>query len=309
MELIDLEYIVAVAEEGNLSRAASRLFISQPTLSQAIKKVETQIGYALFIRIPKGMCVTEKGAKFIQQATQIVQMKEQIRSEMKLFSNEKAGNLSIGVPTIWGGYILSRVFPSFYSAYPNINVTVNETKSSLLEDTLIEEKIDLAIVALPELNMELRSTLDYFLLLSEEILIAIPPDNPLTKALTISPGNEFPLLSPQSLQYQPMINYKMDAPLRAVADFIFRQHELSPEIVANVSSASTAKQLSLCGLGYTLIPRTFAKYCMSPPHPIYCALNVSPHPRLKLMLALRKRQRLTPYMEFFIELLKKVTFQ
>lgn len=171
MELRQLQYALRIAEEHNFSRAAEKLHIAQPSLSQQLSKLEKEIGVLLFQRTTNSVELTYAGSIFVQKAQQIIDMVEQLKQEMEDISEMKKGRLVIGSMPMTGSTILPFVLPVFQSAYPNIELLLIEETSANLEILTSQGQTDLSLLMLP-----LREdTLVYDPLLEEKIVLAVPP--------------------------------------------------------------------------------------------------------------------------------------
>lgn len=308
MELYDLRYAITVAEEGSLSKAAERLYITQPTLSQALRKIEQQVGKPLFERRPYGMQLTEDGRAFMGRARQVLQLMEKLDSELQKFTDVRLKTLNIGAPITWGGFLVSRIFRQFYAAYPTINLNISEMKSSLLEAVLLKRQVDVAIVAVPDPITAPIKRLNSAFILSDPILVAVPADSPICEKLLYESSEEFPMVPMEALQGEPYITYKAGVPIHATFKHLFEDCAIQAEPIAAVSSAGTAKRLAQCGMGWTLVSRIFARYCLAPPHPVYCVPILKDPPRLNVMVLWRKDEPARGELRYLIELLRNLDF-
>ena len=144
-----MEYIIAVVDEGNITRAAKRLFITQPSLSQCIHRVETELDATLFVRTKTGIELTAAGQSFINTAEKICKEYRDLENKMVDIEELRTGRLVIGIPTLLNGYFLPEGYVYFQNRYPNVKVDLYEDDSDRLEVMLLRGKIDLAIMSLP----------------------------------------------------------------------------------------------------------------------------------------------------------------
>lgn len=174
MHLKELQYVVTLADEGSISRAAERLYMAQSSLSQFLQQYEAELGLALFIRTSKGLSPTTAGNLFIENARSILYHYRLVRNEMYDMENLQRGRIILGISSFRGSYLLPPILTQFYAAYPNIQVDIVEENSIALESLILEGAIDLAIVALPlkKLNYTIEA------LKSDEILIVTNHSHP-----------------------------------------------------------------------------------------------------------------------------------
>src|SRR6267143_2860370 len=126
MEIHQLRYFVAVADEGSFSRAAAKVRVAQPSLSQQIRKLETEIGQRLFDRLPRSVVLTEAGRCFIDYARQILNSIEDARRCVGEFTGEIGGKLAVGaIPTI-APYVLPDLVGKFQKHYPEVALEIVE---------------------------------------------------------------------------------------------------------------------------------------------------------------------------------------
>lgn len=170
MELRQLLYTLKIAEERNFSRAADKLHIAQPSLSQQLSKLEQELGVKLFQRNTSTVELTHAGASFIKHARKIMDAVEQLRQEMDDISQLRAGRVVIGSMPITGSHLLPYVLPAFKEAYPDIQVTLLEDTSLNLEKLTAGGGTDLSLLSLPLQE----PSLTYETIGEEKIDLAIP---------------------------------------------------------------------------------------------------------------------------------------
>lgn len=149
MHLKELTYLVTLADERSISRAADKLFMAQSSLSQFLSQYEAELGLPLFIRTSKGIRPTSAGALFIDNARTILTHYRLVQNELWDMAELKGGSVILGISSFRGRHMLPKILKRFYEKYPNVRVDIVEQNSMALEDRLIEGSIDLAIVALP----------------------------------------------------------------------------------------------------------------------------------------------------------------
>ena len=172
MDLKELDYIVTVANEGSISRAAEKLFMSQSSLSQAIRVQD--LGTPIFVRTARGVRPTSAGEAFIFHARQILQQYQEARSEASDIENLKGGTVIFGISTYRGTYLLPPVLKKFHALYPRVHVEICEMDSIDLENKILEGLLDLALIAAPPVRI--KHGVDF--LMRDEIMIATTADHP-----------------------------------------------------------------------------------------------------------------------------------
>lgn len=179
MELRLLRYFVAVAEEGHITRAAERLGMQQPPLSQQIKALERELGVQLFRRQPRGVALTEAGRAYLADVRAIMASLEQATETARRAARGEIGELSIGIAsTAHFVPLVPRVIRTFRDSYPQVNVTLREGGTSELVELTRDGGLDLAFVRkvfAPPRELAVER------LLVEPMLLALPAGHPLTR--------------------------------------------------------------------------------------------------------------------------------
>ena len=174
MDLKELDYIVTVANEGSISRAAEKLFMAQSSLSQAVRLFEQDLGTPIFVRTARGVRPTSAGEAFIFHARQILQQYQEARSEASDIENLKGGTVIFGITTYRGTYLQPPVLKKFHALYPRVHVEICEMDSIDLENKILEGLLDLALIAAPPVRI--KHGVDS--LMRDEIMIATTADHP-----------------------------------------------------------------------------------------------------------------------------------
>jgi LysR family transcriptional regulator, hydrogen peroxide-inducible genes activator len=181
MNLNELRYVVAVAQERNFHRAAERCFVSQPALSLAIRKLEDELGVRLFERARNAVRPTEIGARIVEQAQRVIEEAGRIRELARQGKDQLAGPLRLGVIYTVGPYLLPELIPILHRKAPRMPLEVEENLTSQLEVLLRMGRIDAALIALPfdVPQIELLPLYD------EPFTVAVPAAHPWSKRASI----------------------------------------------------------------------------------------------------------------------------
>ena len=149
MNLRDLQYLVALAEHRHFGRAAEACFVSQPTLSTQIRKLEDELGVALVERTPRKVLLTEVGRDIAERAREVHHGIEQIRAVARRTLDPESGTVRLGIFPTLGPYLLPHALPLVRAAFPRLELLLVEEKTEALLRLLREGKLDACIVALP----------------------------------------------------------------------------------------------------------------------------------------------------------------
>lgn len=173
------EYIYAVYQEKSFSKAAKKLYVSQPWLSSTIKKAEQELGLPLFDRSTNPVSLTEAGRYYIEKIEQITAIESDITEHFKRLRNVNRTELHIGSSMFFCTYVLPELMKEFQLLYPQVTLTLTEGGSKTLLDMLLSGRLDFLLEAERPANNRLCS----IPWASEEIVLAVPAENPVNKTL------------------------------------------------------------------------------------------------------------------------------
>ncbi|MBS0569680.1 MAG: DNA-binding transcriptional regulator OxyR [Proteobacteria bacterium] len=177
MNLRDLRYLVALAEHRHFGRAAAASFVSQPTLSTQIKKLEDELGVALVERTPRKVLLTEVGREIAQRAREVLNEVDQIKAIARRTLDPESGTVRLGIFPTLGPYLLPHVVPRVRERFPRLELLLVEEKTEIVLRLLREGKLDAAILALPVHDDQLHAEF----LFEEPFLLAVPEDHVLSR--------------------------------------------------------------------------------------------------------------------------------
>jgi LysR family transcriptional regulator, hydrogen peroxide-inducible genes activator len=242
MELQQLRYIVALSKELNFVRAAKRVGITQPTLSQQIKKLEDELGQPLFERSPHNVRLTSQGQTFVSYAIKALDTLSEGEREIKESKNALKGKISIAfIPTI-GPYILPPLLNKLKKKAPDLKLELFEETTSVLVDHLKSGKFDMGILALPIDDHSLVSKE----LGEEEFFVCVSKEHALAKKETI---NIKQMLDQDVLMLQEGHCFRDQA-----LEFC-STHHANPHILFEGSSLVSVMNLAAANVGMTLVPK------------------------------------------------------
>ncbi len=290
MELHQLRYFVAVAGTGSFSRAAERCHVSQPSLSQQIAKLEGGLQHRLFDRFGRHVALTDAGRMLLERAEAILAAVDDAERKLRDSDNLKGGQVTLGVlPTI-APYLLPRILKRFMASFPGVEITVHEDVTQHLLEGIAAGDLDLALVALPVPDERLHVEP----LLTEELLLALPPGHRLVKRRRITLND---LLSERFI----LLN-EMHCLGEQVLSFC-RANECHPRVACRNAQISTIQNLIALGQGISLLPAMAQKADKTNRLP-YRRLSGS-QPTRTLAVIRRKHRSSSLAVERFIAQLKK----
>jgi LysR family hydrogen peroxide-inducible transcriptional activator len=243
MNLKDLKYLVALADTGHFGKAADRSFVSQPTLSAQLKKLEEYLGVKLVERQPKNAQLTDVGKQIVVRARRMLNEGDEIIALARHHTDPFAGKLKLAlIPTI-GPYLLPRVMQKVRKALPHLGLMLYEHQTEALLQRLRDGELDLGILALPIAGDGLESRQLY----EEAFTVAMPVRHALAAKSAIKV---------QDLQGQTLLLLEDGHCLRDQALEVCSRIEVREAEDFRATSLETLRQMVVAGLGITLLPET-----------------------------------------------------
>ncbi|MFC4101017.1 LysR family transcriptional regulator [Paenibacillus xanthanilyticus] len=290
MEFRQLQYVIQIAKEKNFSRAAEKLHIAQPSLSQQLSKLEKEIGVLLFRRTTNSVELTHAGSVFVDKAQTILDSIEQLKQELDDLSHMRKGKLVVGCLPMTGSHVLPLILPVFAKKYPDIEIVLVEDTSSRLEQLTASGQTDLSLLSLP-----VDPSLSYETIIEEEIMLAVPPGHRLADR-----GTPVRL---RELADEPFVVLKQGQGFRQITLDLCQQGGFEPRIVFESTNIETVQSLVATGMGIAFVPKMMTRVKWSDYTPVYLTLG-NPAPSRTLVMASRKGRYLSKASEAFIYTMK-----
>lgn len=243
-----LKYISTVAEHKSITKAAKALYISQPSLSHYILKVENELGVKLFDRSTSPLTLTYAGEKYIETAQQILQLDDNLTKTFRDVSNNLKGRIRIGLPKERAAFMLPEIFPPFKEKFPDIDVQVFTANSKTLIALLKKGHVDFVFSPYGVEDVNIQSELIY----KEELLLVasegiLTPDHCIATCLAT--------VDLKKVKDFPFILLKNGHSIRESIDQIFNSASVTPNIFMETTSNITAFRMAASGMGLAIVPR------------------------------------------------------
>ena len=222
----ELLYVKTVADEHNISKAAKKLFMAQPSLSQSIQRIEESIGMPLFHRTTTGLTLTFAGERYYHMAVQVLKMYEDFQLEISDINNLKTGHIHIGITNHLGTLVLPRVLPAYKNICPHVEITIHEENTAALEQQLLAGKLDFAVMHAPPERSSL-SALRYELLSRDPFILVLSPDHPLLQKAVFQEGYPYPVLDLKLLAREPFLMLHQTQRIRQITDEVLLRAGIS----------------------------------------------------------------------------------
>ena len=278
MTLTELRYIVALARERHFGRAAEKCFVSQPTLSVAIKKLEDELGVALFERHTSDVTVTPVGARVVEQAQRVLEEAAAIKHIASEGKDQLAHPLRVGAIYTVGPYLLPQLIPVMHKRTPHMPLLLQENYTAKLAGLLHDNEIDVAILSLPfsEAGVVTQAVYD------EPFRVVMPADHAWSKKAKISPAqlcDEQLLLLGAGNCFRDQVLQTCPRMRRAGSSHIQQALE--------GSSLETIRHMVASGVGLTVLPSSAAENKSAASPLVAVKPFVAPEPSRRIALAWR----------------------
>jgi len=292
MELRQLRYLVALAEERNFTRAAAREHIAQPALSQQIRRLEDEVGLALAERTTRSVSITDAGALLVARARRILGELEAAEAELQAIGGVHAGHVTVGAIHTMGPVDVALALAIFHERYPGVELTVREHASDELAEMVRDDTLDLAFLSVTE-RIESHG-LGLHQLISEELVVVLPRAHRLARRRRLSMAE---------LSGEHFISYREGARLRELLVGAAHQAGFEPHVTLESNESPRIRRLVARGMGVAILPRSDAE---APGADVAVAALIEPALSRDITLAWREGRRHPPAALEFLQLAREL---
>ena len=290
--------VLQVAKDGTFSQAAKHLFISQPSLSQCIKKIEVELGMQIFDRSKSPLQLTEAGHIYVEAARQMKDLRKNLLSRVDDLSELRSGQVRIGSSRTRSVCLLADAMAAFHQRYPNIRLSVVEGSTSRLQEHILQGHVDFALLYTP-----LPDTFRTVHLMEERVFVAVPRHNPMVSQYNGVQPLPYPTISFKAFQDEPFIILKPSRCMRAIYDNLCKTTGVKPREVFEGDSILSAAELCSRGMGTTLITDMVIKLGARKDSPFFFALKENIEAR-QLVAAYGANQHLSKAAQVFLQFIR-----
>ena len=291
MELRQLRYLLALAEERHFTRAAAREHIAQPALSQQIRRLEDEIGLALVQRTTRRVALTEAGELLVARARRILAEVDAAQTELQGLRGVQTGHVTVGAMHTMGPVDVSLALAIFHERHPGVELTVREQSSEELAEMLRVDELDLAFLSVTE-RIESHG-LGLQQLVCEELVAVLPTNHRLARRRRVRMAE---------LSDEEFISYRDGSRLREVLVSAGRAAGYEPRVTLESNESQRIRRLVARGLGVAILPRSDAE---GPGDEIAVVTLISPGLTRDITLAWRQGRRHAPAAAEFLELARE----
>jgi LysR family transcriptional regulator, transcription activator of glutamate synthase operon len=248
MDVRQLRYLVALADERHFTRAAAREHIAQPALSQQIRRLEEEVGVALVERTTRRVTITDAGEMLVARARRVLAEIEAARTELQELRGLHAGRVNVGTMHTMGPVDVSFALAVFHERHPGVELTVREQSSEELADMLRYDELDMAFLSVTE-RIESHG-LGLHQLVSEELVAILPTGHPLSTRGELRMAD---------LAEEQFISFREGARLRELLSSAGRHAGFEPRIMLESNESERIRRLVARGMGVAILPRSDAE--------------------------------------------------
>lgn len=242
MQLVQIESFLEVARRGSVSRAAEKLFVTQPSLTARLIALERELGEPLFVRARQGMRLTDAGRAFLPYAERAIQSLRDGRDALVEVREGGAGQLLLAAAPAVSTYLLPPLLERFAAAHPRVDVAVRTGHSEDVQQMVLRDEVQLGLGrALIHPDVELRSFYE------DELVLAVPPGHRFTAAAAVQLAD---------VGKERLILFDRTSSYRELTEAAFLGAGVAPRFVMELDNIEGAKKMLERRLGVALLPRT-----------------------------------------------------
>lgn len=293
MNLRDLKYLVALADHKHFGRAAAACYVSQPTLSTQIKKLEDELGVPLVERAPRKVMLTPAGRDAADRARRIVAEVDQMKEAARRSQDPEAGTVRLGLFPTLGPYLLPHVVPRLRARFPHLELLLVEEKSDVLLSRLREGKLDAGLLALPIADDQLHAEF----LFEEPFVLAVSESHPLAQRDSLSLAE---------LSQQQLLLLEDGHCLREQALDVCRLSGANEKSEFRATSLETLRQMVAADVGITLLPTLAVKPPVARSENIHLLGFSDSHPSRQIAMVWRKSSAMSDFLQQLAQVFREL---
>lgn len=293
MDIKQITYILTIAQEGGITKAANKLFITQSALDQQLLKLENELGTRLFYRSRPNFSLTPAGKVYVSYAKRILKLRNEAYHHIHDLADQRRGSLSVAFAPERGMEMFMNVYPVFYETYPEVTVTPQELSVRRQLELLQRDELDLGFISVRDTDIP---GLECTVLLQEEFVLITPMTHPLAQQAA-PPGAPLTVLNTEALRQLRFCLIEPRSTQREVIDPIFTQGSIEPDIFLETASNRANVSMVGKGLSCSIVPFHYARTLTD----VAC-FRLASAPRWSVAACCRKGGYLSKPARHFIEL-------
>lgn len=298
MELRELEYFVAIAEHGNITYAAQQLYVSQPTLTKYLQRLEKELGLPLFQRTGRRLILTYAGERYLERAREMLNLRRDLEAELADIRREDAGEFRVGMPPVRCSFSLPVVLPRFRRLHPNVRIQVMEDNSEALDKALCEGRVDMNFY-----NFSVTDPrLEYQVLRRDAIYAVLAKGHPAARPAD-SDGTP-PVIRLETLKSETFLLQKRTQRQGQYLYDLMRRQRVTPAQIQETSNIRAAVSLAANGYGVAFVSGGLLRHFSGLGE--FDAFRLADSHPLDFVAAWRRGSYLPGYTRDFIRLMQEI---
>jgi len=306
MNLKQFRYVLVLADQKSFSRAAEELNISQPSLSQYVRKIEKELGVTLFDRSGSILRLTDAGKAYIEAGRAILDIEQRMKGKFADLDDCKSGTIVIGISPHRSVCLLPRAVARFREKYPGMQIIIDERVSSELLDKAEHGEYDLCVTTLPVDETVFK----YEAMRQDKCILAVPAGSKLDKKLEKSEdnsgkdgGGEYPAIDVRCINGSDFVVLSENQLMQRILEDICREYKIDINKIVICKSLESELALVREGIGAALLPSGMLNESSDKVH---CYSFIQEFPVREIVAIYRKEYEITKAVRDFIEILKNV---
>ncbi len=300
------DYIYRIYEEKSFTKAAKKLYISQPSLSAIVKKAEQQLGFDIFVR--GTACLTDEGAIYMSAIEEMRRLERGLKNDIENIQSLTFGDIAVSGAAFISSFILPKIIMAFSSRYPGIHISLLESNSPNLQEKLLSEEIDILI----DYDFD-KNNFDAFPIKEEHVFLAVPKHFAVNEKLKDFALSAKEIGKQMSVSYvdlnhfsdEKFILLKSGNNMHKISHKLCSAHGLSPQTVIEVDQLLTAFNMANAGMGVTFVTDTVIHSTAKSDQLLFYPIN-SPDAQRTLYIAHKKKKYIRSAVTAFIETAREV---
>lgn len=295
MDLKEQLYVCTLAEVGNMSQAAEKLFISQPALSSYINNLQERLGARLFTRKNNVYTLTYIGEKYVEKAQKMLQLGNEFNLELSNYVEGIKGRLRIGVQSRRSPYIVPKIYSCFKEKYSNIEIIIRESALEKLEEMILNNKLDLLIYS----TIDRRQELEYIHVFDDPILLAINSKSKLRRKAKWLDNDLYQYIDIKDLENETFILPQRNQSLREACEELFKLNKFKAKKIIEIRNIETIMKLVSYDIGIGFNRLSYAKHMSNIEDVVYFNIKQE-HLKSELVIAHTKESKEIPNIDNMI---------
>lgn len=302
LNLREINYVLSINAKGTITKAAQDLHVAQPSLTQALQKLENRLKTPLFYRSKNQMKLTYAGERFIEAGLKIIKISRDLENELQDVSNLDAGRIVLGITLYLSSYMFIKIKQIYREIHPNVEIKLIERNSSELENMVLSGEVDTAI--LPSVEKPVKG-IEFIRIFKANILLMMPKQHWLNEHLYRKKGVDLPYIDIRLAAEEPFLLTMEGQRMREAAEEIFRRAKISPPIIFESRSIETIKRLSAAGIGLAFIPDYYKNFINTNEGETYCYIDDQYAPKWNVSIVYQSKSAMSKPLAEFVSVVKQ----